>query len=73
MTMRVSARNQLQATVKSIKLGSVMAEVVVTLPGKQEIVSMITRNSVESLHLAEGDSVVVFVKSTEVMLGKDEG
>jgi molybdopterin-binding protein len=71
MTLRVSTRNQLQATVKSVKLGGVMAEVVVTLPDGQEIVSAITRTSAESLQLAAGDSVVVLIKSTEVMLGKE--
>jgi molybdopterin-binding protein len=72
MTMRFSARNQLQGTVKSIKLGAVMSEVVVTLPDGQEIVSAITRTSVESLSLKEGDTVVAIIKSTEVMIGKEE-
>lgn len=63
---------QLQGTVKSIKLGAVMGEVVVTLPDGQEIVSAITRTSVESLSLKEGDTVVVIIKSTEVMIGKNE-
>ena len=72
MPMQFSARNQLQGTVKSVKLGGVMGEVVVTLPGGQEIVSAITRTSVEMLKLKEGDSVVAIVKSTEVMIGKNE-
>jgi molybdate transport system regulatory protein len=72
MTMRFSARNQLQGTVKSIKLGAVMGEVVVALPDGQEIVSAITRTSVESLNLKEGDKVVAIIKSTEVMVGKNE-
>ncbi len=72
MTMRFSARNQLQGTVKSIKLGSVMGEVVVALPDGQEIVSAITRTSVESLKLKEGDKVLAIIKSTEVMMGKEE-
>jgi molybdopterin-binding protein len=46
-----------------------MAEVVVDIGG-QEIVSAITRASVERLGLKEGDSVTVIIKSTEVMLGK---
>jgi molybdopterin-binding protein len=72
MTLRFSARNQLQATVKSVNLGTIMAEVVVTLPDGQEIVSAITRSSAESLNLKAGDSVVAIVKSTEVMIGKNE-
>jgi molybdopterin-binding protein len=72
MALRFSARNQLQAKVKSVNLGAVMAEVIVTLPDGQEIVSAITRTSAESLNLAAGDSVVAIIKSTEVMIGKNE-
>jgi len=72
MALRFSARNQLQAQVKSVKLGAVMAEVIVALPDGQEIVSAITRTSAESLNLKAGDSVVAIIKSTEVMIGKDE-
>ena len=72
MVLRFSARNQLQAKVKSVNLGTVMAEVVVELPDGQEIVSAITRSSAESLNLKAGDAVVAIIKSTEVMIGKDE-
>ncbi|MBA2285344.1 MAG: TOBE domain-containing protein [Ktedonobacteraceae bacterium] len=70
--MRFSARNQLRAKVKSVKLGSVMAEVVMTFADGQEIVSAITRTSAESLGLKEGDEIVAIIKSTEVMIGKNE-
>ena len=69
--MKISARNQLKGTVKSVTLGAVMAEVVMTLSDGQEIVSAITRNSVESMGLKAGDQVVAIIKSTEVMVGKD--
>ncbi|HEY7349828.1 MAG TPA: TOBE domain-containing protein [Ktedonobacterales bacterium] len=68
--MQISARNQLQGKVKSVKLGTVMAEVVVALPDGQEIVSAITRGSAESLRLQAGDQVIAIIKSTEVMIGK---
>jgi molybdopterin-binding protein len=68
--MQISARNKLVGTVTSVKLGGVMAEVVVAV-GDNEIVSVVTRASAEELGLAEGDSVTVIVKSTEVMLAKD--
>jgi molybdopterin-binding protein len=71
MGLQFSARNQLKATVKSVKLGSVMAEIVVELPDGQEIVSAITRTSAEGLNLQAGDSVVAIIKSTEVMIGKN--
>ena len=69
--MRLSARNQLQGTVVSVDLGSVMAIVVVRLAGGDEIVSAITKDSAESLDLREGDSVTAVIKATEVMIGKD--
>lgn len=72
MALKFSARNQLTATVKTVKLGTVMAEVVVELPDGQQIVSAITRSSAESLNLQEGDSIVAIIKSTEVMIGKNE-
>ncbi len=71
MALQFSARNQLKATVKSVKLGTVMADIVVELPDGQEIVSAITRTSAEGLNLQAGDSVVVIIKSTEVMIGKN--
>jgi molybdopterin-binding protein len=65
----LSARNQFKATVKSVKLGNVMAEVVVT-HGDIEIVSVITRSSAEHLGLKVGDEVTAVIKSTEVMIAK---
>ncbi len=68
MPLRFSARNQLNAKVKSVKLGTVMAEVTIELADGQEIVSAITRTSAESLNLKEGDSVLAVIKSTDVMI-----
>lgn len=66
----LSARNQLPAVIKSVKLGNVMAEVVMEVAGV-EIVSAITRGSAESLSLQPGDRVKAIIKSTEVMVDKD--
>ena len=65
----ISARNQFKGKVKSVKLGSVMAEVVVAV-GKLEIVSAITRGSVDQMKIKAGDEVVAIIKSTEVMIQK---
>jgi molybdopterin-binding protein len=67
--MPLSARNQLPGKVASIRLGEVMAEVVVRV-GENEIVSVITRGSVEELGLTVGDEVTVVIKSTEVMIAR---
>lgn len=65
----LSARNQLPATVKSVKLGNVMAEVVMTV-GAVELVAAITRASAEAMNLKAGDAVKAVIKSTEVMVDK---
>jgi len=67
--MELSARNQLPGTIKSIKLGAVMAEVVVDVSG-QEVVAAITKSSVERLGLKEGQQVKAIIKATEVMIAK---
>ncbi len=67
--MELSARNQLQGTIKSIETGAVMAEVVVDVGG-QEMVAAITVTSTERLGLAVSDTVTVIVKSTDVMIAK---
>lgn len=69
--MAISARNELTGTVKSMKKDAIMAEVVVELVGGQEVVSVITAASAESLGLEEGKSVTVVVKSTNVMLSAE--
>ena len=63
----ISARNQLDGTVKYITLGTVMAEVVMDVSGF-EVVAAITRHSVETMGLKQGDKVKAVIKATEVMV-----
>jgi molybdopterin-binding protein len=65
--VQISARNQLKGTVRAVKLGTIMAEVIVDVGG-QEIVAAITRGSAEGLGLQEGSEVTVIIKATEVMI-----
>jgi molybdopterin-binding protein len=67
--MALSARNQLPGKIQSVKLGEIMAHVVVDVAGTQ-VESVITRTSAEEMALKEGDTVRVVVKSTEVMIQK---
>jgi molybdopterin-binding protein len=62
--VRLSARNQLNGTVRNVELGAVMAEVTWDVAG-QDIVAAIIRSSAERLGLAEGRPVTVFIKATE--------
>jgi molybdopterin-binding protein len=70
--MKISARNQLPARVKSVTEGQVMAEVVVEVDGGHEIVAAITAESARQLGLAPRKRVVAVIKSTEVMLAVDD-
>jgi len=65
----LSARNQFKGTIKSVKLGQVIAEVVIEVTGL-EVVSLISRGSVERLNLKEGDEATAVIKATEVMVEK---
>jgi molybdopterin-binding protein len=69
--MKLSARNVLKGTVKSIAEGAVNTEVVVQLPGGEEVVSIITRSSAKNLGLAPGKSVYSVIKASSVMLAVD--
>jgi len=69
--MKLSARNVFKGKVKSIIEGSVNDEIVVELPGGQEVVSMITKSSAKSLGLALGKEVFAVIKASSVMLAVD--
>jgi molybdate transport system regulatory protein len=70
--MKISARNQLRGTVRQVREGAVMTEVVVGLDGGQEVVAAITAESARNLGLAEGGQVVAIIKSTEVMIAVED-
>lgn len=69
--MQLSARNVLKGTVKQLTPGAVNTEVVVGLPGGQEIVSVITKSSAERLGLAVGREVYAVIKASNVMIATD--
>lgn len=69
--MKISARNILKGKVKQVKLGAVNAEVIVELPGRAEIVSIITKESAQNLKLAKGKAVYAVIKASNVMIGVD--
>ncbi|SRR5258705_7906139 len=70
--VNISARNQLRGRILSILADGVMAEIRIAI-GDQELVSIITRSSVERLGLRKGDEVLAVIKSTEVMVATPAG
>jgi molybdopterin-binding protein len=69
--MRISARNALRGKVKKVTEGMVNSEVIIELPGGQEVVSIVTKNSVETLGIAVGKDAYAIVKASNVMLAVD--
>lgn len=69
--MRISARNILKGTVKQIIPGAVNSEVVILTSSGETIVSIITKESAESLELKEGKKVYAVIKASNVMVAVD--
>lgn len=65
--MKLSARNQLTGTIRTVKSGAVMAEVTVDV-NAGAVTAAITDTSRETLDLKVGDEVSVIIKATEVMV-----
>jgi len=69
--MKLSTRNQLRGTVSSINEGAINAEVVLSLPGGTQIVSVITNGAIKNLDLKVGDTAYALIKSSSVIIGID--
>jgi len=68
LALQLSARNQIQAEVLSVASENVNAKIVLKLKGGQEIISVITHEAVENLHLSQGQSVTAIIKSSAVLV-----
>ena len=69
--MKLSAKNILKGKVKAIINGAVNSEVIIELPGGEEIVSIITKSSVENLQLKVGVTAYAVIKASNVIIGVD--
>lgn len=66
--MKVSARNVFKGQVSQVQDGAVNAEVVLTLPGGEQLVAVVTMESVRNLGIAVGKEAVALIKAPWVML-----
>jgi molybdopterin-binding protein len=69
--MKISARNVLKGKVERVTAGAINAEIVIELAGKDQIISMITKESAEKLGLAKGKEVYAVIKASNVMVAID--
>ncbi|WP_380785481.1 molybdopterin-binding protein [Sphingomonas sp. R86521] len=68
--MKISARNQISGRVTSIRPGAVNGSVKVDIGNGVIITANITEEAIADLELGEGDQVTVFVKASDVLIGK---
>ncbi len=69
--MKISARNVFEGTIDTLQPGAVNAEVSIAL-GNDRLVAVVTMESVRSLELAAGKSVLAIVKAPWVLLMSDD-
>jgi molybdopterin-binding protein len=69
--MKISARNVFKGKVKSIHPGAVNSEVVIEVSEGVELVSVITKTSVESLGLEVGKEAYAVIKANNVIVAVD--
>jgi molybdopterin-binding protein len=68
--VKLSARNQLPGTVREIRRGEAVANVVLDVSG-QRLVASITVEAVDELGLTEGSQVTALVKASDVIIATD--
>ena len=66
--LQISARNQIQANVIAVERFEVNANISLQFKGMQQLVSVITKEAVEDLHIKKGECVTVVCKSSHVMV-----
>jgi molybdopterin-binding protein len=69
--MKVSARNVLPASVKTVTPGTVDNEVVMELAPGIQVVAIITKVSAERMGLKPGSKAYAIIKASSVMIGVD--
>lgn len=66
----LSARNKIKGKVQRITKNNTNSEVVLDIGDGETIASVITTGAVKKLDIKEGDQVVAFIKSSDIMIGK---
>jgi molybdate transport system regulatory protein len=71
--LTISVRNRIECTIKKIKAGKLLSELMLSFAGKgpeqeYEIRSIITREACEQLELKENDKIIALIKTNEVSL-----
>lgn len=68
--MKISARNQLKGTVKSITDGAVNGIVTIEIAEGKEVSATISMSAIKELDLEKGKAAFAIIKSTEMMIAE---
>ena len=69
--LKISARNRLKGTIKSVEKGAVAAKVKIEIETPVVVTALISKEAVEELDIKAGDKAEAVVKATEVMIAKE--
>ncbi len=69
--MKVSARNAIKGTVKTVVPGAVNTEITLEIAPGIEVTAIITKISAEELKISEGKMAYAVIKSSDVLLAVD--
>ena len=67
----LSGRNQLRGIVEEVRVEGLLAQVRIRI-GDQRLTAVITRDAVDELRLKRGDPALAVIKSTEVMVAREQ-
>jgi molybdopterin-binding protein len=67
----ISGRNQLRGIVDEIRVDGLLAQVRLRI-GDQRLTAVITRDAVDELKLKRGATALAIIKSTEVMIAREQ-
>lgn len=71
VVVAISGRNQLRGVVEEVRVEGLLAQVRLRI-GDQRLTAIITRDAVEELKLKRGQPALAIIKSTEVMIAREE-
>lgn len=71
MRINISARNALKGKVIEVNVGAVNTEVIIELPGGDRVVSVISKQSADTLGLTPGKECYAIIKASNVMVAID--
>jgi molybdopterin-binding protein len=67
----ISGRNQLRGIVDEIRVDGLLAQVRLRI-GDQRLTAVITRDAIDELKLKRGGTAIAIIKSTEVMIAREQ-